>query len=139
MHYRADIDVPTPGRGFVDITGRVTRVVSRSGIADGLCNVFVRHTSASLILCENADPAVRRDLERLMTRLAPDGDPEFEHRSEGLDDMPAHARSVLTQGSISIPVAGRGLLLGTWQGIYLWEHRLAAQGRTLSVTVIGDP
>jgi len=139
MHYREDIAVATPGRGCVDITSQVAKIVGRSRVAEGLCNVFVRHTSASLILCENADPAVRRDLERLMSRLAPDGDPDFEHDCEGPDDMPAHARSILTQSSLSIPVAGRCLLLGTWQGIYLWEHRLAAHGRSLSVTVVGDP
>lgn len=139
MHYREDITLATPGRGFVDITEQVVRVVAGSGVAEGLCNVFVRHTSASLILSENADPAVRRDLERLMRRLVPDGDPEFEHDSEGPDDMPAHARSILTQSSLGIPVAGRRLLLGTWQGIYLWEHRLAAHGRTVSVTVVGEP
>lgn len=123
----------------MDITEQVVRIVAGSGVAEGLCNVFVRHTSASLILSENADPAVRRDLERLMRRLVPDGDPEFEHDSEGPDDMPAHARSILTQSSLGIPVAGRRLLLGTWQGIYLWEHRLAAHGRTVSVTVVGEP
>jgi len=139
MHYREDITLATPGRGFVDITEQVVRIVAGSGVAEGLCNVFVRHTSASLILSENADPAVRRDLERLMRRLVPDGDPEFEHDSEGPDDMPAHARSILTQSSLGIPVAGRRLLLGTWQGIYLWEHRLAAHGRTVSVTVVGEP
>lgn len=139
MHYRDDITLATPGRGFVDITEQVVRIVAGSGVAEGLCNVFVRHTSASLILSENADPAVRRDLERLMRRLVPDGDPEFEHDSEGPDDMPAHARSILTQSSLGIPVAGRRLLLGTWQGIYLWEHRLAAHGRTVSVTVVGEP
>jgi secondary thiamine-phosphate synthase enzyme len=103
-----------------------------------LCHVFVHHTSASLMLCENADPAVRRDLETFMSRVAPDGDPAFTHRDEGPDDMPAHVRSVLTQTGLSIPVSGGRCALGTWQGIYLWEHRLAAHRRQVTVTVQGD-
>src|SRR5687768_2974634 len=113
----------TRGRGTTDITREVERVVAASGVKKGLCNVFLQHTSASLILCENADRTVRQDLETLMGRLAPDGDPEYRHDTEGPDDMAAHARSVLTSNSLSIPVADGRLMLGTWQGIYLWEHR----------------
>jgi len=121
----------TRGRGTLDITRDVERVVSSSGIRTGLCSVFLQHTSASLILCENADPTVRVDLETLLARLAPDGDP-------GPDDMAAHARSVLTSNSITIPVADGRLALGTWQGIYLWEHRHAGHVRQIVVTVSGD-
>jgi secondary thiamine-phosphate synthase enzyme len=130
--------VETPGRGTVDVTARVAKVVGASGVATGLCNVFVHHTSASLILCENADPTVRADLERFAARLAPDGDPLFRHTDEGPDDMPAHVRTVLTQTSIGIPIASGALVLGTWQGLYLWEHRRAPHSRRLTVTIIGE-
>jgi len=132
------IIVRTPGRGTTDLTGEVARVVRASGLHRGLCQVFVQHTSASLILCENADPDVRRDLETLFARLAPDGDPAYAHDSEGADDMAAHARSVLTANSLTIPVGEGRLLLGTWQGIYLWEHRRAPHERRVVVTVLGD-
>ena len=132
------LTIATQGRETHDITGRVLRVVERSGVDLGLCNVFVHHTSASLMVCENADPAVRRDLERFLSRLVPDGDPLFEHVDEGPDDMPAHVRSVLTQTSISFPVSGGTIPLGTWQGIYLWEHRHAPHGRRVTVTVTGE-
>jgi len=128
----------TRGRGTLDITRDVERVVSSSGIRIGLCSVFLQHTSASLILCENADPTVRVDLETLLARLAPDGDPAYRHDTEGPDDMAAHARSVLTSNSITIPVADGHLALGTWQGIYLWEHRHARHSRQVVVTVTGD-
>ncbi|MEW6688720.1 MAG: secondary thiamine-phosphate synthase enzyme YjbQ [Pseudomonadota bacterium] len=107
------------------------------GIARGLCTVFLQHTSASLILCENADLDVRRDLETLLSRLAPDGDPAFVHDTEGPDDMASHARSVLTSNSLTIPVSEGKLMLGTWQGIYLYEHRTAGHARSLVVTVLG--
>jgi secondary thiamine-phosphate synthase enzyme len=112
--------------------------VRSSGIASGTCNVFLQHTSASLILCENADPTVRRDLETILARLAPDGDPAYAHDAEGPDDMASHARSVLTSNSLVIPVAAGRLALGTWQGIYLWEHRHAPHARSVVVTVTGD-
>jgi len=131
------IEVATGSRGIFDITGRVSRVVDQSGIRHGLCNVFIHHTSASLIVTENADPAVHRDLDRFLARLVPDGDPLFEHSDEGPDDMPAHVRSVLTQTSISLPVADARIPLGTWQGIYVWEHRHRAHGRRITVTVQG--
>lgn len=128
----------TRGRGTTEITAEVERVVRESGIAAGTCNVFLQHTSASLMLCENADPTVRRDLETILARLAPDGDRAYVHDAEGPDDMSAHARSVLTSSALTIPVGGGRLLLGTWQGIYLWEHRRAAHTRHVVVTVAGQ-
>jgi len=114
-------------------------VVRASGVRGGVCSVFLPHTSASLMLCENADPSVRRDLETIFfSRLAPDGDRTYVHDTEGADDMAAHARSVLTSNSLTIPVAGGRLLLGTWQGVYLWEHRTGPHTRQVIVTVMGD-
>jgi secondary thiamine-phosphate synthase enzyme len=128
----------TPGRGTLDVTREVERVVSSSGIRTGLCSVLLQHTSASLILCENADPTVRTDLETLLARLAPDGDPAYRHDTEGPDDMAAHARSVLASNALTLPVADGRLALGTWQGIYLWEHRHSGHARQIVVTVHGD-
>ena len=130
--------IETSGRGTYDITRQVQDIVDEAGITTGLCHLFIRHTSASLILCENADPDVRRDLETFMLRIVPDGAPDFLHVSEGPDDMPAHVRSVLTQSDLNIPVRNGRCALGTWQGIYLWEHRLAPHRRTVIVTVSGD-
>jgi secondary thiamine-phosphate synthase enzyme len=113
-------------------------MVSDSGIETGVCHVFLHHTSASLMLCENADPDVRRDLETFMSGIAPDGDPRFVHTAEGPDDMPAHVRSVLTGSSLDFPVTEGRCALGTWQGIYLWEHRSAAHDRRLTITVSGE-
>lgn len=127
----------TRGRGTTDITAEIQRFVAASGVKTGLCNVFLQHTSASLILCENADPDVRKDLEMLMQRWAPDGDPEYVHDAEGPDDMASHARSVLTSNSLSVPVSNGRLMLGTWQGIYLYEHRTAPHRRSVVVTVLG--
>ena len=132
------LNIATGERGIYDITGRVQRVVDRSGVRHGLCNVFIHHTSASLIVTENADPAVHRDLERFIARLVPDGDPLFEHSDEGPDDMAAHVRSVLTHTSMSFPVAKAAIPLGTWQGIYVWEHRYRGHGRRVTVTVQGS-
>ncbi|KIG18753.1 hypothetical protein DB30_07768 [Enhygromyxa salina] len=132
------LTIASSGRATHDITARVQRAVSKSGIRFGLCNVFIHHTSASLIVCENADPEVRNDLERFMAKLAPDGDPMFAHTDEGDDDMPAHVRSVLTQTAITFPVTQGKLPLGTWQGIYMWEHRHAAHGRRVTITVQGE-
>lgn len=115
--------VRTNGRGFTDLTARIGAFVRESGLRVGLCNVFLVHTSASLILGENADPSVRRDLESYFERLVPDGDPRYEHDAEGPDDMPSHIRAVLTQNSVTLPVADGELGLGTWQALYLWEHR----------------
>lgn len=129
--------VSTSGRGTYDVTDEVARAVRESGVETGLCHVFNMHTSASLMLCENADPDVRRDLETFMADLVPDGDPRFVHQAEGPDDMPAHVRSVLTHSDLTIPVRGGRLALGTWQGIYLWEHRTRPHRRRLLVTVQG--
>jgi len=131
------IGVDTRGRGLVEITGHAADVVARSGIRDGLATLFVRHTSASLVVQENADPAVRADLERFFARLVPDGDALFRHRDEGPDDMPAHVRAALTAVQLSIPVVGGRLALGTWQGIYLWEHRLRPHRREVAVHLLG--
>jgi secondary thiamine-phosphate synthase enzyme len=132
------LEFRTRGRGTTDIGAEIQQVVTDSGIKTGICNVFLQHTSASLILCENADPDVRKDLEMLLQRLAPDGDPEYVHDTEGPDDMAAHARSVLTSNSLPIPVLDGKLALGNWQGIYLWEHRMAPHSRCAIVTVQGD-
>ena len=138
MLLQESIQVASRGRGTYDLTREVQAIVGASGIASGLATVFVHHTSASLILCENADPAVRRDLEAWLARAVPDGDPLFEHTAEGADDMPAHVRSALTQTSLSIPVRAGRLDLGTWQGLYLYEHRRSPHARKVSVTVIGE-
>ncbi len=138
MIKQSTLEFRTRGRGTTDITADVQRVVAASGIEQGLCNVFLQHTSASLILCENADPAVRRDLETILSRLAPDGDPAYVHDTEGPDDMAAHARSMLTSNSLTIPVSRSALMLGTWQGIYLFEHRTAPHPRSAIVTVQGE-
>lgn len=136
MIHRDTFNIRTRGRGTFEITERIADVVRQSKAETGLCNVFVHHTSASLIVCENADGEVRRDLERFFARLIPDGDRLFEHTAEGPDDMPAHVRSILTCASISVPVSDYALDLGTWQGIFLWEHRAAPHTRRLTVTVI---
>jgi secondary thiamine-phosphate synthase enzyme len=125
-------------RGLNEVTDAVTRVLEASGIREGLCTVFIRHTSASLVIQENADPAVQRDLEAFLSRLVPEGDPLYTHVAEGDDDMPSHVRSALTRTSEQIPVRGGRLLLGTWQGLYVWEHRLAAHRRELAVHVVGE-
>lgn len=127
----------TPGRSTLDITAEVRRVVRAAGVGVGLVNVFVQHTSCSLTVTENADASVRHDLETLARRWAPDGDAAYRHDDEGEDDMAAHARSVLTGCSVSIPVSAGELLLGTWQSIYLWEHRTAPHVRRVVVTIIG--
>ena len=132
------LEFRTRGRGTTDITADVARAVAASGIKKGLCTIFLQHTSASLILCENADPDVRKDLEMLLSRLAPDGDPDYVHDTEGPDDMAAHARSILTSNSLSIPVAEGKLMLGTWQGVYLYEHRHVGHARSVAVTVMGE-
>ncbi|MCA1778831.1 MAG: secondary thiamine-phosphate synthase enzyme YjbQ [Xanthomonadaceae bacterium] len=134
MH-RETLETETPGRGFSEITGAVNRVIRKSGIADGLCHLFILHTSASMIVTENADPEVLRDLDMFIGGLVRDGDPRFVHTAEGIDDMSAHVRSILTQTSLTIPVTGRGLLLGTWQGVFIWEHRTRPHARRVIVTV----
>jgi secondary thiamine-phosphate synthase enzyme len=138
MVYQKQLTVTTNGRGTYDITRDISGIVSESSLQDGLCHIFVHHTSASLILCENADPTVRRDLETFMKRLVPDGDAMFQHIDEGPDDMPAHVRTVLTQSGLSIPVINGRCSLGTWQGVFLWEHRTMAHNRRITVTLSGD-
>ncbi|WP_213957051.1 MULTISPECIES: secondary thiamine-phosphate synthase enzyme YjbQ [unclassified Variovorax] len=127
----------TRGRGLLEVTPEVADWVAKAGLAEGLLTVFVRHTSASLVIQENADPDVRGDLDRFFARLAPDGDPLFRHRDEGADDMPAHVRAALTAVQLSIPLYGGRLALGTWQGIYLWEHRTRPHRRELVLHLLG--
>lgn len=133
---RQNLVVQTPGRGFVEITGQLQDAVGDSGVRDGLCHCFIHHTSASLLVMENADPAVLRDLETFAQRIAPDGDPDFIHVAEGPDDMPAHVRSAFTQTSLTLPVADGRCDLGTWQGVFVWEHRHAPHRRRVTLTVI---
>jgi len=130
-------ELTTPGREIISLTDKIADFVKQAQIETGLCHVFLHHTSASLILCENFDPLVQRDLEAFMQRLVPDGDPLYQHIDEGPDDMPSHVRSVLTTNFLNIPVTGFQLDLGRWQGIYLWEHRLKSHHRKLTVTVQG--
>ena len=138
MISQQELRVDTSGRGTYELSRDVQSAVRQSGIGAGMCHIFIRHTSASLMLCENADPAVMQDLETFMSRQAPDGDPMFTHTAEGPDDMPAHIRSVLTQSDLNIPVRDGRCALGTWQGIYLWEHRHDAHLRTVIITVQGE-
>ena len=133
--YQTELLIETTGRGSYEITDRVNAAVGATVRESGMCHLFIRHTSASLMLCENADPAVRRDLEIFMADLVPDGDARFKHTAEGPDDMPAHVRSVLTQTDLNIPVRDGRLALGTWQGIYLWEHRAGRHSRSVLVTI----
>lgn len=131
------LEVSTRGRGFTDLSSRVEEVVAASGVKTGLCTVFVQHTSASLVIQENADPSVQRDLERWIAGLAPEDAKAYEHDAEGTDDMPSHLRSAMTRTSEVIPVTKGRLGLGTWQGIYLWEHRRAPHTRRVIVHVQG--
>ena len=139
MKQRMDrVVVRTGGRQLVDVTTKVASAVSASGLREGLVTVFVRHTSASVIIQENADPAVLRDMERFFARLVPDGDRIFEHVDEGPDDMPAHVRAALTATQVAIPFTAGKLLLGTWQAVYLFEHRHAAHQREIVLHVLGE-
>ena len=132
------LTIRTRGRGTEEITRGVAEVVAASEVRTGLCHVFARHTSAGVIVTENADPTVRDDLERLLSHLVPDGWSGFRHRAEGDDDMSAHARTLLAGESVTVPVRDGRLALGTWQGIFLWEHRTGAHRREVAVTVTGD-
>lgn len=133
---RTTLTLPEWGRGLHDITSEVREVVSSSGVLTGLCHVFVQHTSASLTIQENADPDVLVDLEGWFARAVPDGDPRYRHRDEGPDDMSAHIRSALTQTSLWVPIASGRLALGTWQGLYLYEHRTQPHRRRLVLTIL---
>lgn len=130
--------IQTPGRGLTSLSKRIATLIHKSPVTTGICHLFLHHTSASFIIGENADEAVCRDLETFMQRIAPDGDPCYEHIAEGIDDMPAHIRAVLTTNFLSIPITRGELALGTWQGIYLWEHRIKAHERKVTVTIYGE-
>ena len=136
--YQATFSIHTAGQGTHEITGAVAREVERSGLKHGVVTVFCQHTSCSLVIMENADPSARQDLEAWLNRLVPEDDPHFEHTLEGPDDMPSHVKMALTRTSESVPLANRRMLLGTWQGIFLWEHRRAAHARQVVVTVMGE-
>jgi secondary thiamine-phosphate synthase enzyme len=129
--------VETRGRGLLEITDRVADLVAASGLDEGLCTLFLQHTSASLTVQENADPSARRDLEAWLDRLVPEYDPLYTHTAEGPDDMPSHVKAILTATSLAIPISGGRLTLGTWQGIYLWEHRTRPHRRRLAVYLGG--
>jgi secondary thiamine-phosphate synthase enzyme len=133
--FQTELVVETAGRGTYEITDRINTVLAETVATNGLCHLFIKHTSASLMLCENADPAVRRDLETFMSDLVLDGDIRFTHTDEGPDDMSAHIRSILTQTDLTVPVGFKQLVLGTWQGVYLWEHRVGCNKRTVVLTV----
>lgn len=133
----ARLSIQTPGQGLHEITGEVQAAVRNAGLREGLCTVFVQHTSASLIVQENADPSAKRDLERWLNRLVPEGDAFYTHDTEGPDDMPAHIKAALTATFVSIPVSQGRLALGTWQGIYLWEHRRRGSARQVLVHMGG--
>lgn len=137
MIKRHKLSIATPGRSLTEITDDIARLIASSNVKTGICNIFIKHTSASLIICENADPDVLVDLENYAQRLVQDGDPQFVHTLEGVDDMAAHIRSVLTQASISIPVENGRLDMGTWQGLFLWEHRTRPHSRDLVITLYG--
>ena len=138
IQFQRELQINTRGGRLLEITSEVQRLVSESGLSEGFCNLFVRHTSASLTIQENADPTVLSDLEHFMNKLVPEFDPDYRHTIEGPDDMPAHIRSALTQVSEQIPVSGKRLMLGTWQGIFLWEHRRHGRQRKVVVNLFGN-
>jgi secondary thiamine-phosphate synthase enzyme len=131
------VTVHTEGQGLTEVTAQVVDIVRGSSISEGLCTVFIQHTSASLVIQENADPSARRDLEYFLNKLVPENDPGFTHTAEGPDDMPSHMKAALTQTALSIPITKGRLVLGTWQGIYLWEHRTAPHHRRVVVSCVG--
>lgn len=135
--FQETLTLHSPGQGTHEITAEVARVVRRSGVTTGCVSVFCQHTSCSLVIMENADPSARRDLEAWLDRLVPEDDPHFEHTLEGPDDMPSHIKMALTRTSETVPIGGGQMLLGTWQGIFLWEHRRAPHSRKVIVTVLG--
>ena len=138
IQFQRELQINTRGGRLLEITSEVQHLVSESGLSEGVCHLFVRHTSASLTIQENADPTVLSDLEHFMNKLVPEFDPDYRHTIEGPDDMPAHIRSALTQVSEQIPVSGKRLMLGTWQGIFLWEHRSRGRQRKVVVNLFGN-
>jgi secondary thiamine-phosphate synthase enzyme len=138
VRQQVDVVQVATRRGLNEVTEAVSERLRASGLREGLCTVFIRHTSASLVIQENADPAARRDLEAFLDRLVPDGDPLYTHVAEGDDDMPSHVKAALTRTSEQIPFKGGALLLGTWQGLYVWEHRSGRHRRELSVHLLGE-
>jgi secondary thiamine-phosphate synthase enzyme len=136
--YNEEFIVETAGRGFYEITGRISTAIDKSGVRNGIATIFIRHTSASLIIFENADPTARRDLERFFVRLVPEGPRDYTHSTEGPDDMPSHIRMVLTRTSETIPIVKGSLRLGTWQGVFIYEHRRRSELRSIAVSVIGS-
>ncbi len=138
MLHQQKLRFSTTSRGTYNITSQISEAIEKSCIKSGICHIFIQHTSASLILCENADTTVREDLNRFMAKLVKDGDSAYKHRSEGPDDMPAHIRTVLTQSSLSIPIYKGKCDLGLWQGIFLWEHRTNAHKRNIAITIMGE-
>ena len=138
IQFQRELQINTRGGRLLEITSEVQRLVSESGLSEGVCHLFVRHTSVSLTIQENADPTVLSDLEHFMNKLVPEFDPDYRHTIEGPDDMPAHIESALTQVSEQIPVSGKRLMLGTWQGIFLWEHRRRGRQRKVVVNLFGN-
>ena len=136
--FQQSLQVQTEGRGIMDITPLVAAPVARSGVGVGLSHIFITHTSASLTITENADPRVHDDLEHFLTGLVPDGDRHYTHTSEGDDDMPAHIRATLTNSELTVPISSARLTLGTWQGIYVWEHRWSPHERRIVLTISGE-
>jgi secondary thiamine-phosphate synthase enzyme len=136
--HQATLTIRTSGKGTYEITDSIAREVRQSGVRTGIVTVFCQHTSCSLVLMENADPSARRDLEAWLDRLVPEDDPDFQHTAEGPDDMPSHIKMALTRSSETVPIGDSRLLLGTWQGIFLWEHRRSAHSRRVVVTVLGE-
>lgn len=136
--YHSEVSIRTQGQGTFDITDQARNAVRKSGIQNGTATVFCRHTSCSFVIMENADPSARHDLEGFMNRLVPENDPHFTHTYEGPDDMPSHIKMALTRSSEVIPLSEGSLLLGTWQGIYLWEHRTIPHTRSIIITVMGE-
>jgi secondary thiamine-phosphate synthase enzyme len=139
QQHQETLTIRTPSRGLHEVTREVAEAVGRSGIRTGQCTILLQHTSASLLIQENADPSARRDLERYLERIAPEGHPDYTHTAEGADDMPAHLRAALTHTSETIPIQHARLALGTWQGLYLCEHRRAPHRRSLLIHIIGEP
>ena len=137
LYYQEQYRVTTQGRSSIETSHALRMAIDLAAVATGLCHVFIHHISASLMICENAAAEVRDDLENFFSRLIPDGDPLFSHRDEGDDDMPAHIRAVLTQTELSIPIINGCLALGSWQGVYLWEHRTSPQQRNITMTIHG--